>query len=103
ESDRGVYFLEMDKDVPEPELQPEPTQEEKKVWTLEFKGSCCSFGLGAGVLLISSDHEIFRYSHKLMFENTNHTAESEALLLGMEQAKEKGVRLLKAQGDVELL
>ncbi|KAH9315761.1 hypothetical protein KI387_024388, partial [Taxus chinensis] len=104
ESDRGVYFLETGKDIPEPELQPnpEPAKEEEKVWTLEFKGTC-SFGSGAGALLISPDHEIFPYSHKLMFENTNHTAEYEALLLGMEQARKKGVKLLKAQGDAELL
>ncbi|KAH9323704.1 hypothetical protein KI387_018343, partial [Taxus chinensis] len=57
----------------------------------------------AGALLISPDHEVFPYSRKLMFENTNHTAEYEALLLGMEQAKKKGVKLLKAQGDAELL
>ncbi|KAH9308705.1 hypothetical protein KI387_036616, partial [Taxus chinensis] len=58
EFDRGVYFLEMNKDVPEPEIQPEPepAKEEEKVWTLEFKGTC-SFGSGASALLISPDHE----------------------------------------------
>ncbi|KAH9290642.1 hypothetical protein KI387_034759 [Taxus chinensis] len=93
----------MDKDVPESEFQPKPTKKEEKVWTLEFKGTCCSFGLGADILLISPDHEIFPCSHKLMFKNTNHMAEYEALLLGMEQAKKKGVKLLKSQRDVEIL
>ena len=40
---------------------------------------------------------------KLEFRNTNNTTEYEVLLLGIVEAKEKGVKILKAKGDAELI
>ena len=40
---------------------------------------------------------------KLEFENKNNTIEYEALLLGIEVMKEKGVKVLKARDDIELI
>ncbi|KAH9298892.1 hypothetical protein KI387_030574, partial [Taxus chinensis] len=37
------------------------------------------------------------------FDNTNNTAEYEALLLGLEMERKKGIQNLKVQGDVELI
>ncbi|KAH9293046.1 hypothetical protein KI387_041753 [Taxus chinensis] len=102
ESDHGVYYLEMDKEDVQPVIQ-EPHQLDNKIWTLEFDGSCCSFGSGASVVLISPEGKVHAHSFKLMFENTNNTAEYEALLLGMEQARTMGIKLLHAKGDAELI
>lgn len=76
---------------------------EETLWTLEFDGSCSNSGSGVGVVLISPSREIFPFSFKLDFHNTNNTAEYEALLLGLQEAKEKGIRQLKAKGDAELI
>lgn len=73
------------------------------LWIMEFDGSCASAGSGAGVVLISPQGENFPFSFKLEFKNTNNTAEYEALLLGIEQAKKKGIKLLCAKGDAELI
>lgn len=54
------------------------------VWTLEFDGSCSFVGFGASIVLISPQGEIFPYSLKLQFANTNNTIEYESLLLGIE-------------------
>ncbi|XP_059075168.1 uncharacterized protein LOC131875151 [Cryptomeria japonica] len=54
------------------------------LWTMEFDGSCASTKSGAGVVLISP-HEY------------------EALFLGIEQAKKKGIKLLCAKGDAKLI
>ena len=53
--------------------------------------------------MISPDGQKFPSSYKLAFENTNNTAEYEALLLGIEEAKRRNIKLLKARGDVELI
>ncbi|KAH9326787.1 hypothetical protein KI387_006965, partial [Taxus chinensis] len=37
------------------------------------------------------------------FKNTNNTAEYEALILGLQVAKERGVKNLLARGDAELI
>ena len=42
-------------------------------------------------------------AYKLSFETTNNIAEYEALLLGLEYAKEKGIKQLNVLGDAELV
>ncbi|KAH9307788.1 hypothetical protein KI387_035699, partial [Taxus chinensis] len=73
------------------------------IWTLEFDGSCSTTGSGDGVVLISPNSKIFPSAYKLQFDNTNNTAEYEALLLGLEMARQKGIQNLKVQGDAELI
>ncbi|XP_059067600.1 uncharacterized protein LOC131858387 [Cryptomeria japonica] len=74
-----------------------------EVWTLEFDGSCATNGSRAGAILISPKGEIFPYSFKLQFANTNNTTEYESLLLGMSVALKRGIRNLHAQRDAELI
>ena len=81
----------------------EKSLEEDLLWTLEFDGSCCSNGSRTGIVLISLDNQKFPFSYKLAFENTNNIAEYEALLLGIEEAKRKNIKLLEARGDAELI
>ena len=73
------------------------------MWTLEFDDSCANVGSGVGVVLISASGETTCLAYKLDFKNTNNTTEYEALLLGILAKKQKGVKILKAQGDVELV
>ena len=77
--------------------------DDKQIWTLEFDGSCAKAGSGAGVVLSAPNGEITCLAYKLDFKNTNNTAEYEALLLGMEATKQRGVKLLKVQGDAKLV
>lgn len=74
-----------------------------QLWTLEFDGSCAKASSGVGIVLMAPNGEITCLAYKLNFKNTNNTAEYEALLLGIEAAKQKGVKLLKVQGDAELV
>lgn len=73
------------------------------LWIMEFDGSYAYAGFGTGVVLISPQGEKIPFSFKLEFKNTNNTAEYEALLLGIEQAKKKGIKLLCTKGDAELI
>ncbi len=71
------------------------------LWILKFDGSCSNSGSGAGVVLISPSGEMFPFSFKLDFHNTNNTAEYEALLLGLQEAKAKKIKQSKVRGDAE--
>lgn len=73
------------------------------IWIMEFDGSCSTIVLGVGVVLISPNDEKFPFAFKLEFKNTNNTVEYEALLLGLEEAKKKGIKMLQAKGDAELI
>ncbi|KAH9328552.1 hypothetical protein KI387_000660 [Taxus chinensis] len=82
----GNYF--MTSEIPTVDVEEE---DPNAIWTLEFDGSCSTTGSGAGVVLISPNSEIFPSAYKLQFDNTNNTAEYEALLLGLEMARQKGI------------
>ncbi|XP_057856711.2 uncharacterized protein LOC131066053 [Cryptomeria japonica] len=73
------------------------------LWEMEFDGSYASAGSSAGVVLISPQGEKIPFLFKLEFKSTNNTAEYEALLLGIEQARKRGIKLLSAKGDSELI
>jgi ribonuclease HI len=68
-----------------------------------FDGANTKDSTGAGVVLISPSKETISLSFKLDFRTTNNIAEYEALLLGLNSAKEMGIKGLKAFGDVELI
>ncbi|XP_059070809.1 uncharacterized protein LOC131860413 [Cryptomeria japonica] len=75
----------------------EAIDELDELWQMEFDGSCANSSSGAGVVLLSSTGNIFPFSFKLDFKNTNYTTEYEALLLGLSEAKCKGIKLLKVK------
>ncbi|KAH9292073.1 hypothetical protein KI387_042740, partial [Taxus chinensis] len=54
-------------------------------------------------LVVSPEGVLHPFSFKLQFENTNNTAEYEALILGLQVAKEQGIKNLLARGDAELI
>jgi len=55
------------------------------------------------VVLVSSQQESIQLSFKLVFQVTNKITEYEALLLGLNSAKDRGIRSIKVFGDVDLI
>jgi ribonuclease HI len=68
-----------------------------------FDGASTRDSVGAGVVLIYPSEETISLSFKLDFRTTNNIAEYEALLLGLNSAKEMGVKGLKVLGDADLI
>jgi ribonuclease HI len=73
------------------------------LWKLYFDGASSREGAGAGVVLISPEHEVITPSYKLEFDTKNNIAEYEALMLGLRATKEMKIQYLKVHGDSELI
>ena len=87
----------------------EPIQEEIKteklseLWRMNFDGAYSKMGKGAGVVIVSPEGKILNFAFRLEFDATNNVAEYEALLLGIEIAKDMGIKLLDIKGDSDLI
>jgi ribonuclease HI len=108
DTDFGSCILQIDdsQSTPMHLLKPiEPQTDDKNisVWTMYFDGASTKDSAGAGVVLISPSKETISLSFKLNFRTTNNIAEYEALLLGLNSAKEMGIKDLKVFGDVDLI
>ena len=68
-----------------------------------FDGACFRETAGAGVVLIYPKKESIQLSFKLVFQVTNNIAEYEALILGLNIAKDMGMRDIKVFGDADLI
>lgn len=55
------------------------------------------------MVLISPDGDLTQLAYKLQFKNTNNIAEYEVLQLDIIAANQRGVKILGAQGDAELI
>ena len=66
-------------------------------------GACSKEASGAGVFLFSPTQECINLSFKLTFQVTNNIVEYEALILGLNAAKEMGIKGLKVFGDADLI
>ena len=64
-----------------------------------FGGAFSKDGVGAGIVLIYSDKINITQSFKLYFEVTNNVEKYEALVLGLEFAKNLKVKNLVVYGD----
>jgi ribonuclease HI len=73
------------------------------VWTMYFDGASTKDSAGTRVVLISPSKETIHLSFKLNFRTTNNIAEYEALLLGLNSAKEMGIKGLKVFRDDDLI
>jgi ribonuclease HI len=73
------------------------------MWTMFFDGASTKDSTGAGVVLISPLKEAMHLYFKLDFKTTNNITEYEALLLGLNYAKEMGIKGLKVFGDTDLI
>jgi len=68
-----------------------------------FDGACRKEGDRARVWIKSPKEVVSFHSFKLMFSCTNNVAEYEALILGLDVLKEKGVAKICVKGDLELV
>lgn len=59
-----------------------------------FDGACTNKSAGVGVVSISPSKQTTKLSYKLNFQVTNNIAEYEALLLGLNAAKDMGIKNL---------
>ena len=72
----------------------EPIREEIKnekvneLWSMNFDGAYSRVGKGVGKVIMSPKGKVFNFAFRLEFEATNNVAEYEALLLGLEIAKD---------------
>jgi ribonuclease HI len=108
DTDFGSCILQIDDSQPAPLQLTKPTyqqtdEESIPMWTMFFDGASTKDSAGAGVVLISPSKEAMHLSFKLDFKTTNNIAEYEAFLLGLNSAKEMGIKGLKVFGDADLI
>jgi ribonuclease HI len=112
DTDMGSCILQFDDSLPDTLLLRKPTDQitvqpteiaEDDLWTMFFDGACTKESAGAGVVFISPSKKTSHLSFKLDFKVTNNIAEYEALLLGLNAAKEKGIKKLQVFGDADLI
>ena len=72
------------------------------IWKMHFDDANSRHGAGAGIVLISLAREETIHSFRLEFDCTNNVAEYEALLLGLEIARDMKIRCLSVFGDSDL-
>lgn len=70
---------------------------------MNFDGSHSKSSTVAGVRLVSPKDKIFNFAFRLEFDTTNNVAEYEALLLGLDIAKDMQIKNLKIIGDSDLI
>jgi ribonuclease HI len=73
------------------------------VWKMFFDGAYSKGGASAGIVLVSHVQETISMSYKLEFEATNSVVEYEALVLGLRDAKDMGIKEISVFGDAELI
>ena len=74
-----------------------------ELWRMNFDGVYSRAGKGVGIVITSPKGKVFNFTFRLEFEATNNVAEYEALLLGIEIAKDMGIKLLSIKGDSDLI
>jgi ribonuclease HI len=74
-----------------------------KVWYMNFDGAFSRAGKGAGIVLQAPNGKVSKFAYRLEFDATNNVAEYEALLLGLELCRDRGVKCLNIRGDLDLV
>jgi ribonuclease HI len=89
--------------IKHPILNQEIPPSATSIWKMFFDGASSSIGAGVGVVFISPCQETMSLSYKIEFETTNNVAEYEALVIGMRDAKEMGIKEMAVFRDAELI
>jgi hypothetical protein len=74
-----------------------------KVWYMNFDGDFSRVGKGVGIVLQAPNGKVSKFAYRLEFDATNNVAEYEALLLGLELCRDRGVKCLNIRGDSDLV
>jgi ribonuclease HI len=75
----------------------------EKAWKMHFDGAQSRTGVGAGTVFTSFQGDVGSFSYKLEFECTNNITKYKALCLGLELAREMGIKILKVIDDSDLI
>ncbi|VVA37970.1 PREDICTED: RVT_3 domain-containing, partial [Prunus dulcis] len=73
------------------------------LWTLYVDSSSNAQGCGAGLVLISPDKVFLKYAIRFKFHAFNNVAEYEALLAGLQLAKEMDTKQIQIFNDSQLI
>ena len=84
------------------EMQYEPPKPDFNYWRMHFDGSKCKIGLGAGIDLTSPKQDQLRYVLQIHFSASNNVAEYEAVIHGLNVAKDIGICRILCLGDSDL-
>jgi ribonuclease HI len=112
DTDMGSCILQFDESLsntlllrkPLDQTTVQPTEiAQDDLWTMFFDGACTKESAGAGIVFISPKKKTSHLSFKLDFKVTNNIVEYESLLLGLNAAKEKGIKKLQVFGDADLI
>jgi ribonuclease HI len=74
-----------------------------KVWYMNFDGAFSRVGKGVGIVLQAPNGKVSKFAYRLEFDATNNVAEYEALLLGLELCRDRGVKCLNIKGNSDLV
>jgi ribonuclease HI len=74
-----------------------------KLWYMNFDGAFSRAGKGVGIVLQAPNGKVSKFAYRLEFDATNNVAEYEALILGLELCRDRGVRCLNIKGDSDLV
>jgi ribonuclease HI len=66
---------------------------------MHFDGAHSRSGKWAGIVLNSPTDKTYNFAFRLEFDGTNNVAEYDALLLGLEIAKDMGIKILNIKSD----
>jgi ribonuclease HI len=69
---------------------------------MNFDSAHSRSGKGVGIVITSPTRRSFNFAYRLEFEATSNVAEYEALLLGLEIAKDMGIKILNIKDDCNL-
>ena len=72
-------------------------------WNLYFDGSSTKYGQGMGIAIVSPKGTPTRVFCRIIRRCTHNRAEYEALILGLELAREQGICYLEIYGDSQLM
>lgn len=78
-------------------------EDEPTTWKLYFDESKCTYGVGVGIILVSSSNEVIPMTYKLGFDCTNNMAEYEAIILGLKIAMVMEIKYLEIYDDSQLV
>ncbi|GJV59947.1 reverse transcriptase domain-containing protein [Tanacetum coccineum] len=105
-SGKGKILVDFIVECPEDDLLDTPMEVEEELsdpWTLFTDGSSCVDGSGAGLILTNSEGAKFTYALRFRFDATINEAEYEALIAGLRNAKQMGVKNLQTNMDSRLV
>ena len=78
-------------------------EEFDQLWRMSFDGAYSKAGKGAAIVITSPSNKKFNFANRLEFDASNNVAEYEALLLGLEIAKDMAIHVLSIKGDSDLI